>query len=58
MNALEQIDMLRELVAEGLATPEDLQRRLAEHREMEQADGYDAVDRVAEEGRWWERSAL
>ena len=53
MNSLEQIDMLREMIAEGLATPEDLRRRIAEHREIIEADGYGAVDQAAEEGRVW-----
>jgi len=53
MNSLEQIDMLRELVSEGLATPEDLRRRIAEHREIIEADRYEAVDQTAEEGRVW-----
>ena len=53
MNSLEQIDMLREMVAEGLATPEDLRRRIAEHRETIEADKYEAVDQAAEEDRAW-----
>lgn len=53
MTALEQIDELRELVAEGEATPDDMRWRIEEHREQQQAARYDAVDRAAEERSLW-----